>query len=766
MKKYTFLTSSAVLGLLTTGFGFVPTAAFAQDATQQAGTGAIETVIVTSQKRAENIQDVPMSVTALNADDLIQNGQVRLQDLFESVPGLSFTGNGTNEQYLSIRGLSVAQFQNPTVATVIDDVPVGSSLIQAYGNYNQPDLDPTELNRIEVLKGPQGTLYGTDSLGGLIKYVTQDPSMTSFSGRAQVSTVDVPEGGVGYALRGSANVPLSDDLAIRASAFDRLDPGYIDNLTTGKDSVNWASVYGGHVSLLYRPSDDLSIKLGALIQNTYGNGAGFANSNTRLQFPQGMFNQTGLPGTGSYNNYWQLYTATVKAKWAGIDIDSITGYSHNWLQNAQDYTGCCGGYFQSVSSGAFPGASGFVEYNHWSTQKLSQEIRLSSTIGEWLDWSVGGFYSHEVNPGSASFQNSIAADLSTGRYVGLLDHSIYPNRLVEYAVFGDLTVHLTDQFDVQVGARQSWDTQNYQNINVGPGVPGIYGLPSTQTTDVQPPGYSKGTPFTYLITPEYKISPDLTVYGRIATGYRLGGPNPISGGSGAYANVPAYFQPDKTTNFELGIKGDVLDHMLSFAAAAYYIKWSNFQLNVQVQTPAGPNAFTTNAGNAKSEGVEFSVDAHPAEGLTLSAQGSYDDAVLTQDIPPAAVAAGTYGLAGDRLPYSIEFSGGFTANQDIRLTDDWIGFIGGSVTYVGSRPYEFASDAATPRITLPGYTQLNLKLGARSEEWRVDMYLNNVTDTRGILGYNTFGANLGNLGTGQAIVLQPLTIGVNVSKSF
>src|SRR5262249_21211164 len=158
--------------------------------------------------------------------------------------------------------------------TVIDDVPVGSSQWLSFGSLTQPDLDPSDLARIEVLKGPQGTLYGADSLGGLIKYVTQDPTTKAFGGRAELSGAGVTGGGEGYAVRGAANIPLSESVAMRVSAFGRRDPGYIRDITTGADNVNSANVYGGHVSLLYRPSSNLSLKLGALIQNTNANGTG------------------------------------------------------------------------------------------------------------------------------------------------------------------------------------------------------------------------------------------------------------------------------------------------------------------------------------------------------------------------------------------------------------------------------------------------------------------------------------------------------------
>jgi iron complex outermembrane receptor protein len=717
-------------------------------------------ILVTAQKRTERLQDVPVSITVLDPNSLAENGQNRLVDYFATVPGLSLNGSafGGGTQYLVIRGLSTGEFQNPSVATVIDDVPTGSSSALSFGNFSAADLDPGDLDHIEVLKGPQGTLYGADSIGGIIKYVTKDPSTTALSGRVEVDGVDIPGGGLGYGVRVAVNIPVSDQFAVRLSGFARRDPGYIDDLTTGQKNINSADVYGGHFAALWMPEEDVSLKVAALIQKTDANGADYVNSNGLAQFPEGDLKQTGLPGTGPYTTENQLYTATLKAKVAGLDVVSVTGYGVTKLDNTTDDTGLFGGPAPSYSESEF-GVPGVNLVSHYETEKLTQELRISSSIGHWLDWRVGGFYTRESSPGTP-YEEYVAETL-VGSAVGVQYYATEPTlNLSEHAIFGDATVHITDRFDLQLGGRESWNKQNYESVGSGRLAFDLFGV---TPFIYQPLTHTSGDAFTYLVTPEFKISRDLMVYARIASGYRVGGPNL---GVTAIPAIPSSFKPDTTTNYELGVKGDLFEHQLTFDAAAYYIDWKN----VQVEQLYNYYSYTTNAGNAKSEGLEASVQAHPARGLTITAQGSYDNAVLTQNELPPTVAF--YALAGDRLPYSLRWSGGLTANQDISLSGEWIGYVGGAVNYVGSRPSEFASGPppytlATERPWMPAYTQINLRTGLRHDSWLINLFANNVGDKRGIIGgVGSGGYAIGLNGGGYATVIQPRTIGLSVVRTF
>jgi len=268
-----------------------------------------------------------------------------------SVPGLSVQGNAylPGSLYITIRGLSTGETSNPTVGAVIDDVPVTSGSYLAYGNLTAPDIDPSDLSRIEVLKGPQGTLYGADSLGGLIKYVTTDPSTAAISGRAEVTGVDVPDGSAGYAVRGAVNIPLSDSLAVRISGFDRHDPGYTNDIVTGQYNVNTADVYGGHVAGLWRISADVSLKVSALVQQTNGNGGSYFNAQLgpkgTVEPTNGYLNYGAEAFANPYRRQQQLYSSTFKARVAGVDLVAVSGYNVNKLTSVIDQGNSVDGYY-------------------------------------------------------------------------------------------------------------------------------------------------------------------------------------------------------------------------------------------------------------------------------------------------------------------------------------------------------------------------------------------------------------------------------------
>jgi len=719
----------------------------------------LEEVLVTAEKREERLQDVAVSVTVLNPDKLADNGQSRLVDYFATIPGLNLTtgsvGGGT--QYLTIRGLSAGYNQNATVATVIDDIPVGASTYFNWGSFTQPDLDPSDLARIEVLKGPQGTLYGADSLGGLVKYVTADPSAAQPSGRIEISGMDIPAGGIGYAVRGAANMPVTDTFAIRTSGFYRRDPGYIDDLTSEKSDFNSVDNYGGHLAALWRPAADFSLKLSALLENSHG-AASLVNSNALDQFPQGDLKYTGLPRTSDYNTGTQLYSAVVNYDVAGVSLVSLTGYSTRKIASSLDFTGCCVPYFATPY---FPEASATFINQQWITHKFSQELRVSSSVGHWLDWRIGGFYTRETNPDS--YQAFNAADIVTGSFLGQTLINRTDISFSEHATFADLVVHISEPFSIEFGGREGWHKQQQGFVQTGPGTENLAGYPPPY---VVPTATADESAFTYQVAPKFAISPDLMTYARVATGYRNGGTN-------YYSNImlrdaiPTGYAPDKTTNYELGIKGALLDHRLSFDAAAYYIDWSNFQLTVTKPVGQFTASYISNAGNAKSEGLEFSLQARPTRGLTITAQGSFDHAILTQDLPVTSTA---YGKAGDRLPYSARFSGGIGVNQDIRLSNDWVGFSGADVNYLGSRLYEFVTapgpgQSPSARLGFPAYTQVNLHTGVRSGSWRLNVFVNNVSDRRAVIGLQPQAA----LGVTQgyyATVIQPRTVGLSLSRAF
>lgn len=706
--------------------------------------GSMAEVLVSAQKREERLQDVPVPVTAIAADTLIQQNDLRLEDYYAKVPGLSLTTSEFGWPLLAIRGLTTGGATNPTVGVTVDDVPYGSSTAVANGQ-EVPDLDPSDLARVEVLRGPQGTLYGASSLGGILKFVTVDPSTDELTGNVQAGLSDIHNGpNPGYSFRGAVNVPAGETLAIRASGFARRDPGYVDNVLTGQDGVNRVDTSGGRLSALWRPTQDLALKVSALLQHSSADGIATVDALPGL----GDLQQSRARGTGVSSKTLQAYSATVTAKLGAVDLTSVSGYNVKKYSDSLDVSYALGPYIaDGVAGSGFDGfgVAGAPNVEHVNTERFTQEVRLSGSIGQPFEWLAGGFYNHER---TSYIQDILASDPLSGSVVGLFAHIPTPNTFYEYAAFADLTYHATERFDVQFGGRESHNRQTLNETISGPYTLAFLGLPSPV---VYPEVQTSDNSFTYLVTPRFKISPDLMVYMRLASGYRPGGPNYNLGGT------PPEYAPDKTRNYEIGVKGNALDRALSFDASVYYIDWKNIQLQLE---NALYETYYANGSRAKSQGAELSVESRPLRGLTLSAWVDFNDAELTDPLPPGSAA---YGNAGDRLPYSSRFSGSASVDQLFPLANDLTGFVGATLSYVGNREGVLAlvDSGSSQRQVFPGYAKTDLRAGLNYLSWRMNFYATNVTDRRGVVG--------GGIGTSPPwgfMYIQPRVVGFSIGKTF
>jgi outer membrane receptor protein involved in Fe transport len=703
----------------------------------------LEEIVVTAQKRVERLQDVPVPVTVLSAETLVNNNQLRIQDYYKKIPGLAITPQFGGATSIALRGIDAGP-GNPTVGVTIDDVPYGGSTILGNGQY-VPDLDPSDLAQIEVLRGPQGTLYGASSMGGLLKFVTVTPATDSFSGRLQAGASDVRNGDkLGFNIRGAVNVPLSDTWAVRASGYTRTDPGYIKDSVSGRDGLNQTDATGGRVSALWRPSQDFSIKLGALIQDLdvldtpevqVGPGFGELEHGTLAGSLPGFR----LDRLAGYRQKSQAYDAVVSAKLAGAELTSITGYSVSTMDVSGDLRGLA-----SLSEALF-GVAGTPTIGDHRSTKLTQELRFSTSITEHIEWLAGAFYTDES---SKAHEGIFATDESTGELGsntaldldGIYLDARFPATYEELAAFTNVTFRITDRFDVQVGGRQSRIEQTYSSRSFGLFTGGTEVAPA-----LVPEVETKADAFTYLLTPRFRISPALMMYARFASGYRAGGPNT---NSVALSGISSQYDPDKTQNYEVGIKADVLEHALSFDASIYYIDWKD----IQIRASSGGLNYTLNGGRAKSQGVELAVESRPLPGMTINAWVARNIAELTEDFPPDST---TPGRSGQSLPGATPWSGNFSIDQDFPLGSLATGSVGGSWVYVGKREGGFGT------LALPSYTQLDLRAGARYESWTLDLFLTNVADKRGSLsGTETPGA------VSELVYIRPRTVGISVSKSF
>jgi outer membrane receptor protein involved in Fe transport len=696
----------------TAGMAWIP-AAHAQQApaaTQAEASAGDQDIIVTARKRDERLIDVPQSVSVISPETLDQVHAQRFADYFTRVPSASIVETQAGQTRLVLRGINTNGV-GATVATYVDETPYGSSTSLANGAILTPDIDPFDLERVEILRGPQGTLYGANSLGGLVKYVTVAPQTDGIHAAAEAGVEDISNGAAGWSGRAALNLPVGKSIAIRGSGYYRDDPGYIDDPVLGRD-VNGDRTYGGRVSVLVRPVDALTLRGTVFLQNIDSNTSNTVDSDpVTLQPVLGDLLQKRLVMEPNHVKY-RIYNATGDYDFGSVALTSSTSWATLDQKQIQDITGLYGPLLSSI----FGAPVGAIINQNVTQRRFTQEVRLASTGKTAFDWTLGGFYTREKN---AIIQSIDALDDPSGAHLPGFDGLAFAtvgSTYREIAGFANATYHFSPRFDLSVGGRYSHNTQTTIQTSSGP-LAGDSNLNASSSDNV----------FTYSVAPSFKPNDHVTIYARVARGYRPGGPNALP--PTAPNSVPHEFGPDTTTDYEAGVKTELLDRKLSFDLTGFYTQWDNIQLFASV----GGFGVNTNGGSARSEGIELSVAARPIKGLTLGANGAFVDAILTADAP-----AVVGGLKGDRLPYAPRFSSTLSADYEQALSGTVKGTIGASWRYTGERKSAF--DTSLGQRSMPAYSQVDAHAGVSFDRFRLDLFVRNLTDSRGLTDVGTVGS--------------------------
>lgn len=747
----------------------------------------LDEVVVTAQKREERLHDVPMGVTAITAEDMQKQQLVSLEDLQSKVPGLSLTQVQPGETRLTLRGENVGGIGS-TVTTYIDETPFGSSNALANGFFFTGDFDTWDLRRVEVLRGPQGTLYGAGSEGGLLKYVTNPPDPTKFAAAVQAGGEDVAHGEGAGSGKGMLNLPIGDRAAFRLSGYYEGLPGYVSDPWLGEKDINHGHRDGVRAALLVNFTDNLSIRLNAFGQDLHTDGSpntdvvGAGNlpltpPANQLEPQNGNFNQRRFinePNTFKY----RIYSGTLNWNIGWGTFTSITSYGTTHQNGVSDATSTAAapgtgptGTFGDVATSLLglvapppPGATtvaGLAETAATNITKRTQEFRLASSAGRALEWQLGAFYTHESSTLDQTLPlfyipTQVDAPLPVALGGPSLENASLDSEYREWAGFAEATYHFSPQFDLGLGGRWSENKQSASQVTTG-ALLTLTGQASPQVVS----GDSTDTDVTYSLVPRWHVSSDTMVYGRLATGYRPGGPNDLP--PTAPPSVQRHYQADQTTNYELGVRSDLLDERLSVDVAVFLVDWKKIQLFEEIQVAGQPPfGINANGGTARSKGVEWTLALTPVTGLTFTLTGAYVDASLTSP----AIEAG--GKDGDPLPYVPKWSTSLNGAYRWHAFGDYSAFAGATWSYIGSRFNDFsalpgATFAPEPRPELPSYNTVSLHAGLENGRWTFELYGKNVGDTRSIVYYS----NSGSPNYGGAIgYLQPRTIGLLVGAKF
>jgi iron complex outermembrane recepter protein len=793
---------------------FAP-AAFAQagEAAQESsrfGAGALEEVVVTARKRGDEVlQDIPASITALTEDMLRQMGVSDFEDFAYQVPGLTFNDGGPGEKRYIIRGIQSAGQQQ--VAVYYDEVPLpGVQSSTSDSGSQTTDLKIYDVARVEVLRGPQGTVFGANSQSGTVRFITNKPVMNELEGSVRADFSYTQRGSENWAGFGMINVPLVEDqLAFRLVGYRSDDSGYVDNVRLGLTDINWVETTGVRGILRWQPSDDITIDAMIWHQDRDNGGdfryhpyntifnddltqaekvalsrdqGGRDNVNELAQFQTGDFDvgdytQTPKPDDQTIYSLtmdWALPFANLTAAVSHYERDFKFKFDSSWIL-----------FFLGVqpASGDDPGLRPdlfpALTDQRQSIEQNAFELRLNSSGDGPFQWLLGGFWRDR----ESEFQSFVpVVDEVTGLP---FDPGTAPGELLpptpgagiagclpcvfgristkdieEIAFFGEGSYQINDWLEATVGVR--WFEVKQADFGIT-AFPFALFPPNPVLPDIR--SFKEDRTITKWQLAA-KPSDDVTVYVLASQGYRLGGTNQ----QGVVA-IPPLFESDELWNYELGLKSQLFDNRVIFNASLFHIVWDNLQ--TAGQDPTGAFGFVGNAGKAEVTGLEAEIFASPTDAVNLTFGASWlPKRELTEDqITDEVVAPGRDGDKIPRIP-ALTLNATAQYNFDLPVADGgWNGWLRGEFAYKSSSRTEFRPFAILPSgaVQSPNdrdqdsYEIVNLRFGIHSLAMDADfvLYAENVFDEDGDV--LIAGAN------GQPtakITNRPRTIGVQVSKRF
>ena len=686
-------------------------------------------IVVTAQKRAESIQEVPFSISAFSQADLAKRGVESLYDVSRIAPSLAVLSSGPGENNLIIRGISSIAGSAATVGYYLDDTPIAASSNAALLS-TRGVIDPSLLDiaRIEVLRGPQGTLYGSSSMGGTVRFISNQPDAERVEGRVHTELSGTHHGGFNYDFDGVLNVPIvSDRVALRVAGYYKFEDGYIDRYAIDpanylgidpasrrQQGVNTYRTYGTRASLLVKVTDRLTITPSILYQYT------------RLGSP---FTFDAVPG--SLSNPIQnrdvaepnvqksvIGNIVVREDTGPVELLSSTSYYDRDVRITEDASKVISFFFGT------PAVTPVGITGDYRNHELTEEVRATTKLSGPFQAIIGGFY-HDVRaplasaiPFPANFPYLAAQPFASF-------NSIYRGTrratLKEYAGFGELSYRIIPRVTVRGGVRVFQVNQTFDQTGDGVfngGFSEVYG--TSRDHGVTPKG-----------SIEWQVTPDKLLYATASRGYRPGGPNnpaPASlcgaelAGLGLAQSQLTRYGADSLWNYEVGAKTSWLGRRLTVNGSAFYIDWSRVQQQIVLQ--CGFN-LTANFGGATSRGGELEVNFQPTRKLTFGAGAGYTDAYLRNAVP------GTPAQRGDPLQGVPRWTVSGSGEYRDRLTDALKGFGRVDLSYVG--PATFLYDRTSPFARRAGFTIVNARLGLEPDRmpWEASLFVKNVFDVRG-----------------------------------
>lgn len=747
-------------------------------------------IIVTATKRAESIQDIPLSIQALGATTLEEHGVSSFDDYAQLLPSVSYQSFGPGQAQVFFRGVSSGGDglhigSSPTSSTYLDDTPVTTIA-------NTIDIQMYDINRVEALSGPQGTLFGASSLSGVLRIITNQPDPTAFAAGYDVEANAYTDGDPGGSFQGFLNVPVASNAALRVVGWYSEEGGYIDNVPASRtftldDADPTTNLTVDNSDLVGEDVNDVETMGGraALRIDLSENWTSTTTVMGQIQEVGGPFLFDERVGDLEVQDFlpthnedkWGMIAQTISGRIANYDLVYSASYFDRRVESAVDYSYYSVAYdtlYGSYYTNFPDGMGGFLNPTQNANfvddySKQTHELRVTSPAEDRLRITAGLFYQRQTDYDQADYSipgleavNAFSPNLTTVPGMG---DSIFARRLqrvdVDKAVFGEVSLDITPALTATGGVR-FFQAEN--SLNGFSGFASAAADPTTclPTTRNDRPCDNVDRLFeeegeTYKFSLAYDVTDDVMLYTTYSTGYRPGGAN-------RRADVPGYTS-DTIDNYEIGWKTTLFDNALRFNGAVFYQKWEDLQFGL---SPPGFNGvtFIFNAGGADVRGIETDF-SWVLGNLTLSGSASYINAELTEDFCNFDSGGNPTDCApdGTQLPVQPPFKGTLTARYDFTL-GAWDAFVQGTVlNQSGTRTFLLDSDYAAVGRT-KAFTTLDFSTGFDFDNSSVEFFVNNVTDERGILSRNAACATYLCGPAARSYPTQPQLFGVRFSQDF
>lgn len=736
-----------------------------------ANTGdTLEEVTVTANKRGEEAtRDIPGAIQAISGEQLARTGAQEFVDYATQVPSLSFTDLGPGDKKYVIRGITSTG--PATVGLYYDEAVITASNANDGGG-RSPDIRLFDLDRIEVLKGPQGTLYGASSMSGTIRYITVKPQLDKSGGYVSAEISDTSKGGTNYGINGALNLPIvTDKLGLRVTGWNVENSGFIDSVRIPAGPIEDANdevTRGGRISLRWEATDKLNFTATTTVQSLHAGGSARFTPAGVMSFGDVTAGFPSIPGGDLINtdltqSPWDekinLYGLT--AEYSGAS--GVFTATSNYFDRTVDFI------FDSSPILFFFGVPiAGITLEPQERRITSSEVRYASTFSGPLNFVAGAFLQDEksdfrvevlkitpfgepAGPFSRLDADDALQNPNGNTFFGRIDN----DQIKQYAFFGEVTYAITDRLTVLGGLRNFHSSLDSQNETTHP-----FGGFGTNIPVGLQTNSASNSKTTFKGNLSYKLDTGL-VYATVSEGFRVGGTNaadlPFASG------IPPSFGPDSLINYEIGAKTEFLDRKLRIDAAVYRIDWSDIQVLAIDQTGAFP--FTTNAGTAQVTGFELEANAILAPGLQLDFGGSYQDAKLTQD-QPLIPNNPNLGKDGDQLPNvpKVQFNAALTYSFAVANGAEMS--LRADVSHRGKTDTQFntAPSNTIPNgfnVPLDSYELVNLRASIDWNDWVLSLFARNVFDER-----TQVDAIASSQDPLARITSRPRTVGVGISRTF